>query len=366
MTNKNARRGPGANTFKNRFQSITFAEVKQRARHQWPAVLAGLGIDPAYLRNRHGPCPACGGKDRFRFDDREGHGTFYCNQCGAGDGFSLLSKVHGWTALEALQAVGRWLGMVGFGPTATPRITPPTPPTSPAPATIERMQDRIKALWRAALPGEAPKAEAGRAYLEYRGLGGLSPLPGDVRLHPSLPYWFPGPDGKPVELGSYPALLALVRDKAGKVRGLHRTYLQQAGQGKALVISPTGEPLPAKKLLALFPGATRGCAIRLYPVTEGKLAVAEGIETALAVTMANPGWPCWSTLFSGNLANFDWPEGLGTLAICMDNDENQAGQKAGKSLARRLFRLSTPPVIKLLIPDAPGTDWLDVWGDRHE
>ncbi|MDI5829610.1 hypothetical protein MJN51_36035, partial [Salmonella enterica subsp. enterica serovar Kentucky] len=34
---------------------------------------------------RHAPCPACGGKDRFRFDDN-GRGSFICNQCGAGDG----------------------------------------------------------------------------------------------------------------------------------------------------------------------------------------------------------------------------------------------------------------------------------------
>lgn len=367
MTNKNAQYGLGANTFKNRAQFITFAEIKQRVRHQWPAILAGLGIDSAYLRNRHGPCPACGGKDRFRFDDKDGHGGYFCNGCGAGDGFSLLAKVHGWTALEALQAVTRWLGMVGYGPTPPTRITPPAPPTSPAPATIERMQDRIKTLWREAFTLDAPKAEIGRVYLDFRGLGGLTPFPHDVRLHPALPYWFPGPDGKPVELGRYPALMAVARDIAGKVRGLHRTYLHQAGQGKAPVVSPTGEPLPAKKLIALAPGAIRGCAIRLYPITDSNLAVAEGIETALAVRRANPGWPCWATLFAGNLANFDWPEGIETLAICADNDRNQCGQEAAKALARRLFRLAEPPAIKLLIPDNPDTDWLDEWGgDRHE
>jgi putative DNA primase/helicase len=37
----------------------------------------------------------CGGKDRFRFDDKEGHGTWICTHCGAGDGFSLLMKVMG-------------------------------------------------------------------------------------------------------------------------------------------------------------------------------------------------------------------------------------------------------------------------------
>jgi|GEM_PF-711717 len=250
------------------------------------------------------------------------------------------------------------------------RITPPTPPTSPSPATIERAQENIKRLWREAYPLDDPKAEAGRAYLDYRGLIGLNPLPRDVRLHPSLPYWFTGPDGKPVKIGRYPALMALVRDLSGKVRGLHRTYLQQAGNGKALVISPTGEPLPVKKLLALAPGATRGAAIRLYPVgAENRLAVAEGIETALAVWRA-AGWPCWAALFAGNLANFDVPASVETVAIMADNDSYQAGQEAAKALARRLFRLPKPPVIKIVkaqarVDETPAATPDDVWQEAQ-
>lgn len=56
----------------------------------WPRILPALGIQ--VLKNRHQPCPVCGGSDRFRFDDREGRGTWYCNQCGAGDGLKLVEK----------------------------------------------------------------------------------------------------------------------------------------------------------------------------------------------------------------------------------------------------------------------------------
>nr|WP_254281973.1 primase-helicase zinc-binding domain-containing protein [Escherichia coli] len=59
----------------------------------WPRILPALGIQ--VLKNRHQPCPVCGGSDRFRFDDREGRGTRYCNQCGAGDGLKLVEKVFG-------------------------------------------------------------------------------------------------------------------------------------------------------------------------------------------------------------------------------------------------------------------------------
>ncbi|WP_284443672.1 primase-helicase zinc-binding domain-containing protein, partial [Escherichia coli] len=50
----------------------------------WPRILPALGIQ--VLKNRHQPCPVCGGSDRFRFYDREGRGPWYCNLVGAGYG----------------------------------------------------------------------------------------------------------------------------------------------------------------------------------------------------------------------------------------------------------------------------------------
>ncbi|MCV5836930.1 DNA primase, partial [Escherichia coli] len=56
----------------------------------WAQILPALGVN--ILKNRHQPCPVCGGKDRFRFDDQEGRGTWFCNQCGAGDGLALVTR----------------------------------------------------------------------------------------------------------------------------------------------------------------------------------------------------------------------------------------------------------------------------------
>lgn len=44
-------------------------EVTTAAAGNWPYVLAGLSIDVPDSSRRHAPCPACGGTDRFRFDD---------------------------------------------------------------------------------------------------------------------------------------------------------------------------------------------------------------------------------------------------------------------------------------------------------
>lgn len=64
------------------------------ANGRWPHILSALGINVPSAR-RHGACPACGGKDRFRLDDKDGRGTWFCNQCGNGDGLDLVRLVTG-------------------------------------------------------------------------------------------------------------------------------------------------------------------------------------------------------------------------------------------------------------------------------
>jgi len=131
---------------------VTFDAVKAAAAGRWPEILAGLGIDPAALRNRHGPCPGCGGTDRFRFDDQD-RGRFYCNGGGepvSGDGFALLQHVHGWTAREALERVAQSIGMDSTDPAPiTPRRAPPKPlqPSRTAAYALE--------LWRKARTDDA-------------------------------------------------------------------------------------------------------------------------------------------------------------------------------------------------------------------
>ena len=50
-------------------------DVREVAQGRWRSILTVLGIDERALSGKHGPCPMCGGKDRFRFDDREGRGA---------------------------------------------------------------------------------------------------------------------------------------------------------------------------------------------------------------------------------------------------------------------------------------------------
>lgn len=87
--------------------------IREAARDRWRTeILPALGIT-VRSDKRHGPCPHCGGKDRFRFDDKDGRGSFFCNQCRprSGDGFVLIQKVRACTFPEALRLVAGILGI---------------------------------------------------------------------------------------------------------------------------------------------------------------------------------------------------------------------------------------------------------------
>src|SRR4051794_33174922 len=94
----------------------------ERARGRWREILPQLGIDSRFLVNKHGPCPLCGGRDRFRFDDKDGTGSYYCNQCGAGVGVILIRKKHGWGPRTACDEIDKIIGVERepIKPVATP------------------------------------------------------------------------------------------------------------------------------------------------------------------------------------------------------------------------------------------------------
>ena len=93
--------------------------ITDLAQGQWPSILGALaGLSADQLTDKHQPCPLCGGKDRYRFDDQDGNGSWYCNQCGgrdqsggAGNGMELLMRRTGWTFPEAAKRVEQHLGI---------------------------------------------------------------------------------------------------------------------------------------------------------------------------------------------------------------------------------------------------------------
>lgn len=92
-------------------------EVLRSVAGMWPQAIMAIctNVSGDTFRKKHGACPSCGGKDRFRFDDNcnyEGDGGNICSQCGNGDGLYLLQKLTGMGFRESIECLADWLGHV--------------------------------------------------------------------------------------------------------------------------------------------------------------------------------------------------------------------------------------------------------------
>jgi putative DNA primase/helicase len=188
--------------------------------------LPALGIAASFLVNRHGSCPLCGGKDRFRFDDKDGTGSYYCNQCGPGRGILLVQKLNSWDYATACREIDN---IIGADP---PRQRPK--PASPSNSPERRLANLKRAL------AEATAPDIVGCYLQGRG---LKVQPDVLRGHRALPY-FEG--GK--LLGRYPAMIAPIIGPDGQLASVHRTYIAD---------------VPSRKKMMPPVGTIRGAAARL-------------------------------------------------------------------------------------------------------
>ncbi|EOZ1379824.1 DNA primase [Enterobacter hormaechei] len=142
---------------------MNVTETVRQACGHWPRILPALGVP--VIKNSHQACPVCGGSDRFRFDDKEGRGTWFCNQCGAGDGLKLVERVFDVSASEAAQKVN---GVTGNLPPVAPEVI--------AASETETDADRIAAAALAVKLMEKTRTATGNAYLTRKGFPALECL----------------------------------------------------------------------------------------------------------------------------------------------------------------------------------------------
>ena len=191
-------------------------------------------------------------------------------------------------------------------------------------------------LWLQTKPAEGTPVET---YLRRRGI--KIKLPPTLRSHPNL---------KHQSGGYYPAMLAIVVDADGHAVGVHRTFLTADGR-KAKVGSVK---------MALGPvsgGAVRLVATKAIPK---KLAIAEGIETALSVAQMNPGLNVWAALSTSGMRNLIVPAGVEEIVICSDGDD------AGSAAARYL-QLRMQDIRRVRVVSAPdGQDFNDILPFRRK
>jgi putative DNA primase/helicase len=293
--------------------------VSEAARGRWHGILPQLGLDPKLLRNRHGPCPMCGGKDRFRFDNKEGKGTWICNKCGSGDGAELVKRVKGVEFKEAAKMVEAVAGTVSR--TASKRSDP------------KRNKAELNRHWNIGRPIELGSV-AGK-YLNER--CGLDVFPSCLRTFET--------DG--MAGGRIAEIMAKVTDSAGLPVTLHRTFIPSASNGSNREWDVDRKFMPGK--------LPDGVSIKLAPCGQ-ILGIAEGIETALSASVLF-NVPVWAAISASLLKKWRPPSAVGRVIIFGDNDENFTGQEAAYSLARSL---SGDLEVEVKIPSIPGWDWNDV------
>ena len=253
-------------------------------------------------------------------------GSGYDHEAGqGGDALGLVAHMHGTQMRPAWEWALRWLGVDTDHrqPFARPRPAAPPPPEQPP--EPGRTDDMARQIWASAQPAAGSMVET---YLASRGL--TLPAGAPIRFHPAC------------QRGAerLPAMVALMTSpQSAEGTGVHRTFLAPDGRGKA-----AGQ---AKMM------AGKAGVIRLAAAAPSRLGLAEGIETALAVSQRG-GWaPMWAATSSGAIRGFPVLPGIAELHVFADAD------KAGIDAARQCGRRWVAAGRKARAIWPPAGDWDD-------
>ena len=281
-----------------------------------------------------GPCPVCGGKDRFSVNVKKQ--LWNCRGCGkGGDAIALVRHVDGVTFAQAVERLTRqqWTPMR----TTLHRREPDDTKGDDRNVEIAlRIFDGAGSILHA-------RAERAKRYLlHWRNIDidQIPDLDDVLRFEPRCPF-----NGDKL-----PCLISLVRDIiTDKPRAIQRIALDADGQ----------------KIDRRSLGPTRGGAIKLWPdaeITQG-LTVGEGMETvaAAATRITHRGTllqPAWALIDRANLGGFPVLAGIGALTILVDHDQSGDGPADASACARRWAAAGREAA--LLTPNTLGFDFNDI------
>lgn len=269
-----------------------------------------------------GPCPVCGGTDRFSINERER--VFNCRGAEGGSAIDMVMHLDGVSLMEACELIN---GEPAPGRDAN------VVPLDPAIAKERREERKDRDLGRQAdeakRKNEAHERAAGifnncqrlsgtdgDAYFRRRLITLTDDLSFDIRFARSLEYWG-HPEGEADQkcLGEFPCVVAAIRNVVGEIIGIHRTYLDPREPKK---LEPPGDRRQnkAKKVY----GEWKGGAIRMSPA-RAAMASGEGIETCaswwqLGVGPDDIGLWCAVSLFNlsgGATGNLPHPRPHGNI-----------------------------------------------------
>lgn len=307
-----------------------------------------------------GPCPVCGGTNRFAINQRKQ--VFVCRGASAGGVIKLVEHVDGLGFLDAVELLtGRPKpgGRRELSEQERQDLARKRQQQDEMNAQRRRDQEErdrrdrerrlssARGIWQETLPIGGTMAES---YLEGRGLDCRRLDSSVLRFHPCLPY--------PDLPGYLPALVAKVSAPDGTGTGIWRIFLGDGPKGRARV--------PNAKLGL---GVVRGGAVRIGGISD-TIGIAEGIESALAAAEIS-GWayPIWAALSTSGIATFEPPPGVRRVIVFPDFDlprlapDGSYRPAPGIHAAEQLIaRLKGGPVAASMIPNPQGwqRDFVDL------
>lgn len=286
-----------------------------RTQEDWAAAVPNLRRVGAELV---GPCPSCGGEDRFRI---AANGKAFCRRC-CPDGSSASM-----TALRRIEEIVGFKGAPGRRSNST---TKPPAISEPSKATPKR--DHSAYGLRLLVESEPLAGTLADKYLSTRGLS--QPVMPDwcrrarLRFHPRARCWVGGTRQHPI-FDTFPALICPASAGVG----------QPPAAVHAVMLTPDGRKADIKGAAKRTFGSVRGLAAWLGDDSQPEtILLCEGVENALSAAVlaqcdgietAHP-VACFG---DAGFAHFNPPEGIKRVVAFMDSD--RAGYVALAKLRQR-------------------------------
>jgi hypothetical protein len=247
--------------------------------------------------NMWGPCPTCGGKDRFAIEAVQD--KWHCRNCGIGgnDAISLVQYLDnkglkaatvGELFLEACEVItGRTREQVLSAEEIKQREDALREKQERQDRESERRRQEAREMAHKNWTRSGRVGDIVAGYMDARNIGtdvhrllnhkDVAKPYSSIRELPDLEYWH---DKKPIYKG--PAMVLAIQWFDGVFGGVHRTWIDtgpRGRKGKAVIIDrDKGEALESKKVL----GSKGDGAVRFYtPADARRIVMGEGFETTL-------------------------------------------------------------------------------------
>lgn len=309
------------------------------------AIRARWDLQPKRSVNRAGPCPVCGGNDRFYINTKQN--KWGCRQChkSGKDVISLVMHTERLEFVKALEAITgtRAADLRNEDSEAKKARQAKFARDKQANEAAQKKRDRDAEQFRqkARFAGKAIWDKSRRwnwasgrvaAYLRGRGVdtealaGHIAP-DGMIVLREIAEHEYliegKSADGRKIweTVHTGPAMIAAIQLPDNRFGAVHQTWLDLTASPKFRMnlVHPKKRdkndkpvPLPSKKML----GSKKGGAMRLYtPPNPKRLVAGEGIETTLTVMASNfePDTAYWCLADLGNMAGRAARDGDGKI-----------------------------------------------------